>query len=193
MQLKKRQAEVNAQHLLLEVALEQKQASSKSFGGKKKRKIRWHTAQRSTTALHCRKLWTLFVTQQRHSITLHYLHRRVVLDDARELISTRYNFTTDELRFQGQGVAGKLNALPQLVGKVRARLRPDDALLLNDDALCMIFDGSFGTVRSEGNTVAHSASKEDLSLAFHGLGLTASQAATLQNIYTFANHKIPQL
>lgn len=132
-------------------------------------------------------------TQQRHSTTLHSLHCRVVLDDARELISMRYNFTISELRLGGQGVAGKPKKLSQLVCDVRSRLSKDDALLLNDDALSMIFDGSLGTVRSGGNAVAHSASKEDLSIAIHGPGLTVSQTATLQNIYAFAYYTILQL
>lgn len=135
----------------------------------------------------------MFATQQRHSTMLYSLHRRVVLDDARELICERYNFTIDELRLRGQGVVGKLKTLPELLSRVRSKLHPNDALLLNDDALRMIFDGSLGTVRSEGNAVAHSASQEDLSLAIRGPGLTVSQTATLTNIYTFAHHRIPLL
>jgi len=119
---------------------------------------------------------------------LHALHRRVLLDDARVLLSDTCGIPVNELRPGGQGVSsGKPKTLQQLVMDVRSKLRQDDAHWLHDDALKMIFDSSLGTLRPGGDAAAHCASKEDLRLAINDPGLTASQTATLKNICAFTH------
>lgn len=232
-QWKQHQADVNAQRLIEEEAMEQTQTASKSSRSKKKKassaargpavdnnpsfqemidnmrqefmgEINDLKVSRTEQAEQIKDLKAsnaklsasneeMSVIQQRHSTTLHALHRRMVLDDARELLGTRYGFTISELRLGGQGVvAGKPKALQQLVRDVRSKLNKEDARLLHDDALNMIFDSSRGTVCSDGNVVAHRASKEDLGLAIKWPDLTTSQAATLKDIYAFTHHDIPQ-
>jgi hypothetical protein len=123
-----------------------------------------------------------------HSTMLHALHRRVLLDDARVLLSDTYGIPVNELRPGGQGVSsGKPKTLQQLVMDVRSKLRQDDAHWLHDDALKMIFDSSLGTLRSGGDAAAHCASKENLRLAINDPGLTASHTATLKNICAFTH------
>ncbi|KAG1863928.1 hypothetical protein C8R48DRAFT_194013 [Suillus tomentosus] len=133
---------------------------------------------------------SMAATQQRHATALQDLHRRMVLDYARDLLGARYGYTIDELRPWYQEVVDGRPArtLQQLVQEVRLKLDEHDARLLSDDALTMIFDRSRGTFHSEGNTAPHSASAEDLSLAITRPDLTALQA-----IYKFAHHEIPQL
>ncbi|KAG2147017.1 hypothetical protein BD769DRAFT_711451 [Suillus cothurnatus] len=129
-------------------------------------------------------------TLQRHSTVLHALHRRVLLDDARVLLSDTYAIPVDELRPGGQVTSGKPKTLQQLVMYVRSKLSQDDAHWLHENALKMIFDSSSGTLRSGGNAAAHHASKDDLRLAINDPGLTALQTATLKNIYAFTNSGI---
>ncbi|KAG1818683.1 uncharacterized protein BJ212DRAFT_1346904 [Suillus subaureus] len=83
---------------------------------------------------------------QHHSTMLHALHRRVLLDDARALIASRYGFPINELRPGGQVVAGKPKTLQQLVRDVCSQLTKDNARWLHDDALKMIFDSSSDTL-----------------------------------------------
>jgi hypothetical protein len=129
-------------------------------------------------------------TLQRHSTVLHALHRRVLLDDARVLLSDTYAIPVDELRPGGQVTSGKPKTLQQLVMYVRSKLSQDDAHWLHENALKMIFDSSSGTLRSGGNAAAHHASKDDLRLAINDPSLTALQTATLKNIYAFTNSGI---
>jgi hypothetical protein len=125
-----------------------------------------------------------------HSTVLHALHRRVLLDDARVLLSDTYAIPVDELWPGGQDTSGKPKTLQQLVMYVRSKLSQDDAHWLHENALKMIFDSSSGTLRSGGNAAAHHASKDDLRLAINDPGLTALQTATLKNIYAFTNSGI---
>jgi len=120
---------------------------------------------------------------------LHALHRRVLLDDARVLLSDTYGILVNELRPGGQVTSGKPKTLQQLVMYVRSKLSQDDAHWLHDDALKMIFDSSLGTLRPGGDAAAHCASKEGLRLAINDPGLTASQTATLKNICAFTHKR----
>ncbi|KAG1863941.1 hypothetical protein C8R48DRAFT_194369 [Suillus tomentosus] len=91
---------------------------------------------------------SLTATVQRHSIALHALHRRVVLDDARDLICKRYKYNIDDLRLGSQEVVeGKpAKTMQQLVTEVHSKLNNEDACLLHLDALTMIFGSSRGTI-----------------------------------------------
>ncbi|KAG1742180.1 hypothetical protein EDB19DRAFT_1907647 [Suillus lakei] len=133
-------------------------------------------------------------TLDRHSSTLHALHRRVVLDEARDLLINRYDFAINDLRLGGPKTAAeKRKALRELVQAVRSKLNAEDKALLSDKALQMIFESGKNTVRQQGNDAAHNASKEDLSLAILGTGLTPSQLALLEKIYEFTHNDPPQL
>ncbi|KAG1791855.1 uncharacterized protein HD556DRAFT_624820 [Suillus plorans] len=138
------------------------------------------------------KIQGLEVSLEHYSAVVRVLHRRVVLDDARSLLSTRYGFPPTSLRPGYREADGQpTKSLGQLVKEVRLKLNQDDARLLPDEALKMIFDSTGGTVRGEVNKVAHRASAEDLALAITGDDLTALQAKTLQDIYEFVHHEIP--
>ncbi|KAG1720755.1 hypothetical protein EDB19DRAFT_1917769 [Suillus lakei] len=125
---------------------------------------------------------------QYHSTALHALHRRVVLDDARIIISNRYAFALSELQTGSHG-----RSVEELVRDVSSKLNQADAVLLHNDALTMIFDSKHGTVRFQGNVAAHKASKEDMSSAIaFGQELTELQMTSLKNIYRFAHHEFPK-
>ncbi|KAG1901435.1 uncharacterized protein F5891DRAFT_1029495 [Suillus fuscotomentosus] len=134
---------------------------------------------------------SLTATVQRHSTTLHALHRRVVLDDARDLICKRYKYNIDDFRLGSQeSVEGKpAKTMPQLMTEVHSKLNNEDRCLLHLEALMMIFGSGRFTIRGEGNFRAHSASAEDLKSAIAQPNLTPSQVASLKNIYAFTQHE----
>ncbi|KAG1742181.1 hypothetical protein EDB19DRAFT_2038567 [Suillus lakei] len=133
-------------------------------------------------------------TLERHSSMLHALHRRVVLDEARDLLIDRYDFAISDLRLGGHRTAAeKQTALGELVQAVRSKLNAEDKTLLSDEALQMIFERGKNTVRQRGNDAAHNASEEDLSVAILGTGLDSSQLALLEKIYEFTHNDVPQL
>jgi len=130
----------------------------------------------------------------RQTQILHALHRRVVLDQARDLIIDRYGFKISDLRLGGrQTQAERKAAFRSLVRSVREVLSPEDSDLLSDDALRMIFDGAKHTIRDAGNEVAHQASTLDISLAVLEGSLTQKQSEALSKIYMFTHNKEPQL
>jgi hypothetical protein len=130
--------------------------------------------------------------QQAH--TLNALHRRVVLDQARDIIIDRYGFRLSELRLGGhQNLSERQAALRSLLKLVREKLVPEDSDILSDDALKMIFDGGKYTIRNAGNEVAHQALTSDISLAVLEGGLTQKQSDILASIYRFTHNKEPQL
>ncbi|KAG2153924.1 hypothetical protein DEU56DRAFT_771882 [Suillus clintonianus] len=131
-------------------------------------------------------------TLNRQSTTLHALHRRVVLDEARDVLINRYGLAISDLRLGATG-RKRGGALGELVRSVRSKLNAEDAALLPDDALKMIFDGGKNTVRQQGNVAAHNASKEELSLAVLGTGLNSSQLASLEMVYKFTHNEVPKL
>ena len=125
---------------------------------------------------------------------LNALHRRVVLDKAREALVSKYGFTTSELRLDScNNYSEKMAELPSLVASVRAKLNAGDSGLLSADALWMIFDGGKGTVRDAGNEVAHGTPVSELNLAVLGAGLSPAQVETLSKIYKFAREEEPPL
>jgi hypothetical protein len=125
---------------------------------------------------------------------LNALHRRVVLDQARDLIIDRYGFNISDLRLGGhRNQAERKAALRSLLRSVRKVLSSEDSDLLSDDALRMIFDGAKHTIRDGGNEVAHQASTSDISLAVLEGSLTQKQSEALSKIYTFTHNKEPQL
>jgi hypothetical protein len=133
-------------------------------------------------------------TSQQQAHTLNALHRRVVLDQARDTIIDRYGFKLSELRLGGyQNLSERQAALRSLLKLVREKLVPQDSAILSDDALKMIFDGSKYTIRNAGNEVAHQALTSDISLAVLEGGLTQKQLDILASIYRFTHNKEPEL
>ena len=125
---------------------------------------------------------------------LNALHRRVVLDQARDLIIDRYGFKISDLRLGGHRNQVERQAMLQsLLRMVRSALSSEDSDLLSDDALRMIFDGAKHTIRDAGNIVAHEASTSDISLAVLEGNLTPKQSETLSAIYIFTHNQEPQL
>jgi hypothetical protein len=121
---------------------------------------------------------------------LNALHRRVVLDQARDLIIDRYGFNISDLRLGGhRNRAETQAALRSLLRSVREVLSSEDSDLLSDDALRMIFDGAKHTIRDASNEVAHQASTSDTSLAILEGSLTQKQSEALSKIYTFTHNK----
>ena len=121
------------------------------------------------------------------------MHRRVVLDQARDIIVNRYNFTIGQLQLGYNTHIEQRAALFQLVETVRAELNSEDAALLSVSALAMIFDSRRHSVRDDGNDAAHRASEGEMGLAVLGAGLSDAQRESLQQIYRFTHNKIPQL
>jgi hypothetical protein len=125
---------------------------------------------------------------------LNALHRRVVLDQARDLIIDRYGFKIFDLRLGGHRNQVERQAmLRSLLLKVRSALSSEDSNLLSDDALQMIFDGAKHTIRDAGNEVAHQASTSDINLAVLEGSLTQKQSEALSKIYIFTHNQEPQL
>jgi len=119
----------------------------------------------------------------RQTQILNALHRRVVLDQARDLIIDRYGFKISDLRIGGHRNQVERQAmLRSLVRSVRSALSSEDSDLLSDDALRMIFDGAKHTIRDAGNEVAHQASTPDISLAVLEGSLTQKQSEALSKI-----------
>ncbi|KAG2153923.1 hypothetical protein DEU56DRAFT_976693 [Suillus clintonianus] len=129
------------------------------------------------------------------SLMLHALHRRVVLDDARDILINRYDLAISDVRLGSHSTSGqkRQEALGELVRSVRSKLKAEDAALLPDDALTMIFDGGKNPARQQGNVAAHNASKEELSLAVLGTGLNPSRLASLEMVYKFTHNDVPPL
>ena len=125
---------------------------------------------------------------------LNALHRRVVLDQARDLIIDRYGFNISDLRLGGhRNQTERQAALRSILASVRNVMSAEDSNLLSDDALRMIFDGAKHTIRDAGNEVAHQASASDISLAVLEGNLTAKQSEALAKIYIFTHNKEPEL
>jgi hypothetical protein len=124
---------------------------------------------------------------------LNALHRRVVLDQARDLIIDRYGFKISDLRLGYRNQVERQTMLRSLLLRVRSALTSQDSDLLSDDALRMIFDGAKHTIRDAGNEVAHQASTSDISLAVLEGGLTQKQSEALSKIYIFTHNQEPQL
>jgi hypothetical protein len=130
----------------------------------------------------------------RQTKILNALHRRVVLDQARDLIINRYGFKISDLRLgDHQNQTERQTKLHDLLHSVRSALNPEDSDLLSDDALQMIFDGAKNTIRDAGNEVAHQASTSDISLAVLEGSLTQKQSDALKKIYRFTHNQEPQL
>ena len=126
--------------------------------------------------------------------TLSALHRRVVLDQARDIIIDRYVFSLSSLRLGGvSNLEERKKALRLLLTTVRSHLTKADAHMLSDNELQMIFDGGKHTVRDTGNEAAHHASLSDISLAVLANYLTDKQSKALANIYKFTHNTEPQL
>ena len=124
---------------------------------------------------------------------LNALHRRVVLDQARDLIIDHYGFKISDLRLGYRNQVERQTMLRSLLLRVRSALTSQDSDLLSDDALRMIFDGAKHTIRDAGNEVAHQASTSDISLAVLEGGLTQKQSEALSKMYIFTHNQEPQL
>jgi hypothetical protein len=125
---------------------------------------------------------------------LNALHRRVVLDQARDLIIDRYGFKISDLRLGGhRNQVERQTMLQSLLRTVRSALSSEDSDRLSEDALRMIFDGGKHTIRDAGNMVAHEASTSDISLAVLEGNLTQKQSDALSQIYIFTHNQEPQL
>jgi len=130
----------------------------------------------------------------RQTKKLNALHRRVVLDQARDLIIDRYGLKISDLRLGGyQNQHDRQNKLRSLLRLVRSALSSEDSDILSDDALRMIFDGTKHTIRDTGNEVAHQASTSDISLAVLEGSLTKKQSEALSKVYIFTHNQEPQL
>ena len=134
---------------------------------------------------------TLAECARQQCAVLHALHRRIVLDEARDTIINRYGFTIGQLRLGGYNTHGEQRvALFELVRAVRAELNPEDATLLSQDALVMVFDSGKHSVHENGN---HRASEGDVSLAVLAADWSDMQRESLKRIYKFPHNVVPQL
>jgi len=116
-------------------------------------------------------------TLQRHTRTLYALHRRMVLDDARDKLATDYNFSQDELR-------PRYSDISPLVTQIRSRLNAED-MKLSDEALTMIFDRSKDSLRHSGNKAAHQTPVADRVDSVLETKLTNRQRTLLGEIFYF--------
>ncbi|KAG1771167.1 hypothetical protein EV702DRAFT_1049062 [Suillus placidus] len=107
-----------------------------------------------------------------------------------DILFNRYDFPLDDLRLGGRRIVAEQGILHDLVRVVRSKLNAEDAALLSDNALEMIFGGRKNTVHQEGNDAA---SKEILNLAVPETGLDPSQLKLLQTIYEFTHNEVPQV
>ncbi|KAI9572324.1 hypothetical protein HD554DRAFT_2168541 [Boletus coccyginus] len=114
------------------------------------------------------------------SKTLNALRRRIVLDQARAILVTKYAL----------GNQTQISS-SDLVEKVLSLLDNRDASLLSREALKLIF--TWSAIRGKGNTAAHEASDQDISFAVLDADLTASQRQLLEHIYTFVHDITPTL
>jgi hypothetical protein len=122
------------------------------------------------------------------------LHHCVVLDKAHNIIIDRYKFTIGQLHLGGYKTCNEQQAaLFQLVGTICAKLNSEDAALLSEGALVMIFDSWRHSVHNNGNDAAHCASKGEVSLIVLEAGLSGAQRESLEQIYKFTHNKVPQL
>lgn len=124
-----------------------------------------------------------FSTQ--HSRTLYTLKRRIVLDDARKKIIRKYTLTVEELWRENSN-------LTSVVQQVHSVLTPEDLNLLSNEALVLIFDGGYHSMRDKGNTAAHEAPLSDLSEAVLEAKLTNKKRDLLIKIYRYAYEKEPE-
>jgi len=127
----------------------------------------------------------LLKTLQRYTKTMSSLNRCMVLDDARTKIAKVYSLTLD-------GLWSQHTDIKMLVRQIRSKLSAEHSILLDDDALRMIYDSSDGSIRHDGNKAAHEAPLSDRIDSVLDGRLTMKQGALLRNIYRFAHDKEPQ-
>jgi hypothetical protein len=108
----------------------------------------------------------------------------MVLDDARNKLTSDYSFTLNELRPQRSDVG-------TLVECVQSKLNAEHAKLLSSDALTMIFDSLDDSTQDEGNRVAHETSLVDHVDSVLEVTLTKTQRELLKKIYYFTHGKEP--
>ncbi|KAG6855648.1 hypothetical protein H0H87_012666 [Tephrocybe sp. NHM501043] len=111
--------------------------------------------------------------------TLQKLHRRIILDQARDKVLEtcqldRNQFATPEL----------------LLSAVKTRL-PASPPVLSVEALDLIFLSN--RIRDEGNVAAHEARHEDVGIAILSSSLTEVQRMTLREVYEYMHSAEPML
>lgn len=109
------------------------------------------------------------MTLLKHIAKLHALHRRVLLDLAREKLLERFP------------IAERMNSR-KLAETLVSRRAADDREELPDRAVRMVCSG---TLREDGNLAAHQASFDDLSQSALDASLMQSERETLKNIFIY--------
>ncbi|KAF8075711.1 hypothetical protein FPV67DRAFT_379044 [Lyophyllum atratum] len=117
---------------------------------------------------------------QRHTPVLHALHRRVVLDRAKEML-------LDDCTLARQVFPNAQAAITAVRNSCSAR----GVTRLSGPALEMVF--APGVIRAKGNSAAHTASPNDVSLAVLGSDLPPAQQKMLGEIYKYVYDKEPSL
>lgn len=82
-------------------------------------------------------------------MAIHALRRRALLEEALDLLFEQYDLPFDNARLGSPKIVTERVAMNDLVRVVCSKLNAEDAALLSDDALRMIFNG--GNVHQEGN------------------------------------------
>ena len=113
----------------------------------------------------------------KHITKLHALHRRVLLDLAREKLLERYP------------IAEPMSS-HKLAEALISRRAADDREELPNKAVRMVCSG---TLREDGNIAAHQASFDDLSQSALDASLIQSERETLKNIFIYVLGEEPVL
>jgi uncharacterized protein with ATP-grasp and redox domains len=112
------------------------------------------------------------------SSTIFGLHRRIVIDQARDKLLQLYD------------VEQRSKSNEELRDDVKARVSAEIYSELGDDAFDMIF---VGKIRKRGNAAAHRAGKEDLSRSILDATLGDAERVCLTKICKFTNNEEPAL
>jgi len=126
----------------------------------------------------------LGATLARHAKIIGSLRRRIVLDDARKKLTDVYpnQATTSQLESGG---------LTNFATQLHNALTQEDSNLLSLEALQMIFDSSYNTIRSQGNIAAHEAPKSELTFSIFSVDVKGKQRELLSAIYKYAYSEDP--
>jgi hypothetical protein len=128
-----------------------------------------------------------------HSRIIHPLHRRFVLDSARDKIRRKYEGKIDANDLYPLSMDVDIGATPRAASRILQSLDRADTTLLRQVGVEAIISTGKGTLRGDGNEAAHQATEIEASDAVLASNLLPSQREIMNAVHKYTFGSDPNL
>ena len=120
----------------------------------------------------------------KHDGVIGSIWRRMVLNEARKKLINKYP-NQAAFNFNSESLSNSVTLLHNA-------LSDEDLKLLSLDALRVIFDSSYNSIRYQGNVAAHEAKQADLAFSVLSADVKETQRRLLKEIYSYVCSQEPE-